>query len=70
MDKSPHKSNFVQVNGIQLHYLDWGGKGDVMLFLAGLGCNAHNFDDFAPRFSDKFHVMALNPSRSRRVGSS
>jgi len=59
MDKSPHKSDFLQVNGIQLQYLDWGGKGDVLLLLAGMGCNAHNFDDFAPRFSDKFHVMAL-----------
>ena len=59
MDKSPHKSDFVNVNGIRLHYLDWGGEGDVLLFLAGMGCNAHIFDDFAPRFADKFHVMAL-----------
>ena len=59
MDKSPHKSDFVSVNGIKLHYLDWGGEGDVLLFLAGMGCNAHIFDDFAPRFTDKFHVMAL-----------
>jgi len=59
MDKSPHKSDFVNVNGINLHYLDWGGEGDVLLFLAGMGCNAHIFDDFAPRFTDKFHVMAL-----------
>lgn len=59
MDKSPHKSNFVNVNGIKLHYLDWGGEGDVLLFLAGMGCNAHIFDDFAQRFKDKFHVMAL-----------
>lgn len=59
MDESPHKSDFVHVNGISLHYLDWGGSGDVLLFLAGLGCNAHNFDDFAPRFADKFHVMAI-----------
>jgi len=59
MDKSPHKSDFVQVNGIRLHYLDWGGKGDVLLFLPGMGCNAHIFDDLALRFVDKFHVMAL-----------
>ena len=59
MDKSPHKSDFVNVTGIKLHYLDWGGKGDVLLFLAGLGCNTHIFDDFAPRFTDRFHVMAL-----------
>ncbi len=59
MDKSPHKSNIVHVNGIRLHYLDWGGSGDVLLFLAGMGCNAHIFDHLAPRFADKFHVMAL-----------
>lgn len=59
MDNSPHKSDFVNVNGIRMHYLDWGGSGDVLLFLAGMGCNAHIFDHFAPRFADKFHVMAL-----------
>ena len=59
MDTSPHKSDFVNVNGIRLHYLDWGGSGPTLLFLAGLGCNAHIFDKFAPRFTDKFHVLAL-----------
>ncbi len=59
MDKSPHKSDFVDVNGINLHYLDWGGSGDVLLFLAGMGDNAHVFDHLAPRFADTFHVIAL-----------
>lgn len=59
MDRSSHRSDFVNVNGICLHYLDWGGEGDVLLFLAGMGCNAHIFDNLAPRFTDKFHVMAL-----------
>jgi non-heme chloroperoxidase len=59
MDKSSHKSDFVNVNGAKLHYLDWGGSGDILLFLAGMGCNAHIFDDLAPRFADRFHVIAL-----------
>lgn len=59
MDRSPHKSGFVNANGIRLHYLDWGGSGDVLLFLAGMGCNAHIFDDFARHFTDRFRVMAL-----------
>lgn len=59
MDTSPHKSNFVSVNGIRLHYLDWGGNGPVLLFLTGLGLSAHIYDKFAPRFVDKFHVIAL-----------
>lgn len=59
MDRSLHKSDFVNVNGIRLHYLDWGGSGPVLLFLAGLGCNAYIFNRFAPRFADKFHVLGL-----------
>lgn len=59
MAKSLHKSDFVSVNGVRLHYLDWGGSGDVLLFLAGMGCNAHIFAHLARRFTDKFHVMAL-----------
>ena len=59
MDHSAHKSDLVHVNGINLHYLDWGGDGDVLLFLAGLGCNAHIFDHLAPRFTDMFQVLAL-----------
>jgi non-heme chloroperoxidase len=59
MDTSPHTSDFVDVNSVRLHYLDWGGAGPVLLFLAGWGCTAHIFDRFAPRFVDKFHVLAL-----------
>ena len=60
MDKSPHKSDFVSVNGINLHYLDWGGSGPVLLFLTGLGCSVHILDEFAPRFVDKFHILAVD----------
>lgn len=60
MDKSPHKSDFVNVNGTRLHYLDWGGNGVALLFLTGLGCSVHIFDEFAPRFTDKFHVLAVD----------
>ena len=60
MDKSPHESALVQVNGIHLHYLDWRGRGDTLLFLAGMGCSVHIFDEFAPRFTDQFHVLAMD----------
>jgi len=60
MDKSPHKSDFVNVNGIRLHYLDWGGEGPVLLFIPGMGCSAYIFSRFAPRFTDKFRVLAFD----------
>ncbi len=59
MDTAPHKSNFVTMNGVRLHYLDWGGSGPTLLFLAGVNTNAHIFDGFAPRFTKEFHVLAL-----------
>jgi len=52
-------SDFVHVNGIRLHYLDWGGSGPTLLFLTGMGSSAYIFNHFAPRFTDKFRVLAL-----------
>lgn len=59
MNNTKHKSDFVNINGIRLHYLDWGGNGTALIFLTGMGASAYIFDKFAPRFADKFHVLAL-----------
>lgn len=53
------QSKLISVNGINLHYLDWGGQGTVLLLLTGLGNSAYIFGNFAPRFADRFHVIAL-----------
>lgn len=59
IDPSPHRCGFVTVNGVRLHYLDWGGSGEPLVLLHGLGMTAHVFDDLAPRLTDRFRVMAL-----------
>jgi pimeloyl-ACP methyl ester carboxylesterase len=58
-DRSPHQSRFVTVNGVRLHYLDWGGQGETLLLLPGLGDNAHIYDDLAPKFTRQYRVLAL-----------
>lgn len=58
-DASPHLHAFADVNGITLHFLDWGGSGVPIILLPGLGNNAHMFDDLAPKLTDKFHVYGL-----------
>jgi pimeloyl-ACP methyl ester carboxylesterase len=51
---------FVTVNGARLHYLDFGGRGEPVLLLAGLGNTAWIWSDFGPRLSrEGFHVLAL-----------
>jgi pimeloyl-ACP methyl ester carboxylesterase len=44
---------------VKLHYLDWGGDGKPMLWLAGLGCSAYIFIEIALWFTDQFRVLAL-----------
>jgi pimeloyl-ACP methyl ester carboxylesterase len=46
---------------VRIQYLDYGGTGPVVVFLPGWGSTAHIFDDLAPRFADRFHVLALTP---------
>src|SRR5262245_51209687 len=57
-DSSPHRSEFVEVNGVRLYYLDWGGVGRNLVLIHGLTDSPHIFDDFAPLLRDRFHVVA------------
>jgi pimeloyl-ACP methyl ester carboxylesterase len=57
-DPSPHREGFVTVNGVRLEYLDWGGTGEALILIHGLGDNPHIFDDLAPSFTGRFHVIA------------
>lgn len=59
-DPARHRAGFVTVApSVRLHYLDFGGTGPTMLFVPGLGNTAHAFDDLAPAFTDKYHVVAI-----------
>jgi non-heme chloroperoxidase len=49
----------VSLNGAQLELLDWGGAGEVLVFVPGLGASAHAFEGFANHFTDRFHVVGL-----------
>jgi non-heme chloroperoxidase len=51
---------FVTVNDVRLQYVDWGGTGNAILLLPGLGDDVHRFDRFAPRFTDVFHVVGFS----------
>ena len=59
-DRSPHTVRFVDVGpDVRLEVLDWGGTGPPLVFLSGLQDVAHGFDDFAPRFTDQYHVLGV-----------
>jgi len=59
-DPSPHIVQFITVEtGVKLEVLDWGGTGRPLVFLAGLGNTAHGYDNFAPKFTGKYHVYGI-----------
>src|SRR5262249_16724327 len=53
-------SRYVQVSGLDLHYLDWGGEGTPILLLHGLASTVHIWDLVAPQLTTHGHVFALD----------
>jgi non-heme chloroperoxidase len=54
------KQEFVSVEkDVKLEVLDWGGTGRPLVFLAGMGNDAHSYDRFAPQFTAKYHVYGI-----------
>ena len=59
VDPSDHRPGMIVIDGAQVPYLDWGGTGVTLVFLAGAGNTAHVFDEFAPRFTDNYRVIGV-----------
>lgn len=60
-DTTKHVITFVTVApNVKLELLDFGGTGRPMIFLSALGPDAHEWDKFAPKFTNRFHVYALS----------
>ena len=55
------KDKMVTVNGVNLHYLDWGTEGKpAMVLLHGLRGHCHSWDDVSARFCPDYHVLAVD----------
>ena len=48
-----YADKFITVNGLRLHYLDWGNESKPpFIMLHGISRVAHQFDHIAPHFRD------------------
>jgi len=55
------KEKSVNVNGINLNYLDWGTEGKPkVLLLHGLRGHRHSWDDVSTEFYQNYHIFALD----------
>src|SRR5215472_8641395 len=58
--KTKYTHHYVNVRGLPLHYLDYGGDGETVVALHGLLQNAHAFDGIAPLLVPHVHLIALD----------
>jgi esterase len=55
------QDKFIAMNGLQLHYVEWGSPGNPSLVLLhGFQSNAHTWDTFSQAMVDTYHVLALD----------
>lgn len=53
------QDHFETINGLRLHYLDWGSRGKpALILLHGGSAYAQWWDFVAPAFTGDFHVIA------------
>lgn len=54
-------NKFITVNGLQIHYLDWGNeRKQPLILLHGISRVAHTFDHVASHFAQNYHVIAVD----------
>ena len=54
------QESFIQTNGIKLHYLDWGGSGQPLILIHGLGDSPYIFEDIASFLKNDFRIIAYS----------
>ncbi len=55
------KSNVVSINGLRLHYVDWGTEGrPPLICLHGYTSHSRIWDLFAQSARDQYHVLGLD----------
>ena len=61
IEPAPYTSQFIEADGLRLHYLDYGAEGKPpMLCMHGGAAHAHWFDFVAGAFAADYHVRALD----------
>jgi pimeloyl-ACP methyl ester carboxylesterase len=55
-----YKEGFIESEKVKLHYLDWGGKGQILVLICGLGDTPYIFENLAEALSDSFHIIGYS----------
>ena len=59
--QTQYADRFITVNGLRLHYLEWGDPAKpAMILLHGIARHAHTFDHIAPDLARDHRVLAID----------
>src|SRR6266540_166610 len=59
MTSDRFEDGYLQVNGVRLHYTEWGKPGaPPVVLLHGLNVQSHTWDPTSRRLAEHFHVIA------------
>src|SRR5687767_11513929 len=56
----PPMSRYATLPEVKLHYVEWGGAGNPILLLHGLGSTLHTWDLVAPHLTQHGRTVALD----------
>lgn len=59
VDSSVYTEGYFDFETGKVHYLDFGGTGIPVVFIPSNDRTAFTFEDFAPKFTDQFRVLAI-----------
>lgn len=57
---STPSGQWLKSGDLNMHYLDWGGNEEVVVFLHGAASSCHWYDLVIPHVSDSYRVIALD----------
>lgn len=61
METKPiYQEGFIQGNDVKLQYLDWGGSGQPLVLIHGLGDSPYIFSDMASSLRNNFRIIAYS----------
>jgi len=57
-----YSEGFINVEGYNLHYLEWGNKGKGLILLHGSApyCSAHDLEAIGNALSDRYNIIAFD----------
>lgn len=60
VNNETYTEHFIQSENVKLHYLDWGGSGEPLILIHGLGDSPFLFENLANDFNQHFRVIAYS----------